>query len=204
MSTLTPGPTGSPVAPEAWVLRVGQVVVNEVATSSAHAPPNMFELTSDDKKSPVPRLSVFAEELTIADQAWAILGCQPKHTVVACAQVERINSLSNAAGIRTEVQWDRVLDSDAPGIDGHCGIANLNQGDKRQRRELRSQLADQFRLSKVPVPHNFSEKELQVAAFYIYERDVDSNSPESHWVSAIRNMRRKKSGSLQLGDSQNG
>lgn len=45
----------------------------------------MFELSTEDKKSTGQRLSVWVEELTIADQAWGIMGAKPAYTLVALA-----------------------------------------------------------------------------------------------------------------------
>jgi hypothetical protein len=88
-----------------------------------------------------------------------------------------------------------VVPNTAPDASGHVGIANLNQGgggkqDKFRRLNLRSQLADIATISPVPVPHDIPDDHLQVAAYYISQKDTSGSSPLAHWVKAIRQMRR--------------
>ena len=204
MHAILPGPDGSSVPKCCWIQRIGAVSVSDIAMQHSTAPPSMFELSSKDKEAGIPRLSVFVHDLTTADEAWAILGGNPKNTVVACANVETVNQVFETDKqkniITLVVQWERAA-SDSPGAAGHCGIANLNIGDKVTRRTLRSKLADAFRLSPVPVPHNFQDEELRVTAYYISIGDADNADHESdqerNWYRAIRELRRLRSSSLR-------
>jgi len=191
------------VPPNMWVLRVGKdVAVSELASlPCSPAPIRMFVLSTADKTSDRAHLSVFVEELTVADQAWAILGSKPNYTVVACASVVMINSVSvtrpdNAIVEQLDVQWEPPSNQTDPGAEGHCGIFNVyHPSSKTLERALRSKLADQFRLSPVPVPHNFSDDEVQQTV-NLFDCDPDENS-ELRLTMAIRELRRRRSAAIR-------
>ena len=200
---LSPGNDGDALPDGTLIFRIGKDVhLNSVAMEKRAALPGMFALSSMDKKSDGQRLSVWVEVLTIADQGWAFMGAQPKNTVVACLNVDEIRALSRQEPFDAlNVQWEKATTSDGspnlePGANGHCGISGLNQGtdgntDSKSRKAMRSMLADIARISPVPVPHNFPEEHLRVAAYFINENcESSAGDDSSHWVSAIRQARR--------------
>lgn len=163
----------------------------------------MFILGSSEQ-----RLSIWVEELTIADQAWGFMGAKPEHNVVACLSVDAIIAIPPQPGFDPLcVEWEEALTVDGdgnqvrntrPGAEGHAGITGLNQGGdgkthKRQRLEMRSDLADAAVLSLVPVPHDIPEEHLRVAAYFIYENNSSQrSSSEIDWVRAVRQLRRSR------------
>jgi hypothetical protein len=207
MNYIQPGADGEVVAAGTLVFRVGKnAQLSPAAVADGKVSPEMFELSSKDKDLPIPRLSIWVEELTIADQAWAFLGCKPTYTVVACLNVDDIHQIHSPAGFMAlRVDWEQSKTNDEngnevpnrnPGAVGHCGIANLNQGadnktDKHKRKALRSMLADIARLSPVPVPHNIPHEHIKIAAFYIAEKACWKGRPEEHWLKGIRQIRRE-------------
>ncbi len=91
MNKLIPRPDGEPIPPGTLLFRIGaNTDVNQEAIDRRKALEMFFNPSSRDWKSPGKRLSVWVEELTIADQAWAIMGSNPKRTVVACINVDDI------------------------------------------------------------------------------------------------------------------
>ena len=179
-------------------------------------PPGLFELSSEDKKSEGKRLSVWAEELTVADQAWDFMGSKPKNTLVACLNTDDVRSIAPSAKMSSlDVQWEKAVLADGSpnnrrGAEGHCGICNLDQGgDGRQaktdRRRIRMKLADAAKLSPVPVPHQFDEEDLRVAAYFIAKKDGSAGDSDSHWIQAVRQLRREvreQGGSVRSGSSR--
>ncbi len=70
MSILRPGKEGDPLPCGTIVFRISESRnVNFVAMEERRALPGMFELSTPEKKSKHKRLSIWAEELTVADQA---------------------------------------------------------------------------------------------------------------------------------------
>jgi hypothetical protein len=168
----------------------------------------MFQPSSDDERSPGKRLSIWVEDLTIADEAWTIMGAKPNNSVVACLESEAIRGIPAPTGFHPlRVEWElavvdglggsKVPDT-RPGAIGHAGIWGLIQGadnktDKDKRRALRSALADVARLSPVPVPHDLSEDYLRIAAYYVAASHGECTcGPRAHWVMAIRQLRRER------------
>jgi hypothetical protein len=206
MSKLVPGTDGEPMPAGTLVFRIGNKAdLNEEAIGQRKAPEIFFKPSSSDLESPGKRLSVWVEELTIADQGWAIMGSNPRKTVVVCLNVDDILKIEPPAPFHSlSTEWERALLADGtvnthPGAEGHAGIAGLCQGhernktDKNLRKALRSRLADRAKISPVPVPHDISERNLCVAAYFIFEKDRESSgSREQHWVSAIRQLRRAR------------
>jgi len=166
----------------------------------------MFQMSSDDKESEGKRLSIWVEELTIADQAWEFMGARPECDAVACLCVDRIRLIPSQPGFDPpRVEWEQAFTRDTsgsripnnrPGAEGHCGITGLDQGGdgkthSRQRKAMRSDLADLAELSPVPARHEIPEEQLEVAAYFIYENNKMANeSAESNWIEAIRQLRR--------------
>jgi hypothetical protein len=93
MCTLSPGNDGDRLPPGTLVFRIGKNAHVSPAgldyvLGQRKALPEMFQPSGDEE-----RLSVWVEELTIADQAWAIMGCKPANTVVACLTVDNIRAI---------------------------------------------------------------------------------------------------------------
>jgi hypothetical protein len=164
----------------------------------------MFQPSSRELESLGKRLSVWIEQLTLADQAWAFMGCNPKKTVVACLSVDDICAIEPPESLRAlRVEWEKALKPDGtpnelPGAEGHVGITGLVQGgdgkiDKKLRKALRSKLADLAFISLVPVPHDIPEDFIRVAAYFIYKNEVtESRTPDLHWIAAVRQIRRTR------------
>ena len=164
----------------------------------------MFKPSSDDEKSPGKRLSIWVEELTIADQAWTMMGSEPSKTVVACITVDQIRAVESPAPFHPlDVVWERALTREGqpnthPGAEGHAGITGLLQGgggklDKDRRKQLRSMLADKASISPVPVPHDIPEEYISKAAYYISQKaDQRTGSMPLDWIRAIRQLRREE------------
>lgn len=209
MSNLRPGNDGDPLPRGTRIFRIGkETQLSPAALARGKALAEMFELSSEDKKARIPRLSVWVEELTIADQAWTFMGAKPANTVVACLCADDIRAIEPPPGFESlDVQWEQAMTDDGvgnqvpnrqPGVEGHTGIANLDQGgagkqDRNKRKDLRSKLADKAEISPVPVPHDLPEDHIRVAAYFIYEntgRQAGQQAP--HWVMAIRQLRRER------------
>jgi hypothetical protein len=164
----------------------------------------MFKPSSRDEKSRGQRLSIWVEELTIADQGWAMMGSEPSNTVVACLNVDQIRAVESPAPFQPlDVVWEQALTEDGqpnthPGAEGHAGITGLIQGgngkmDKDRRKLLRSRLADKANISPVPVPHDIPEEHIRLAAFYISVKpEQKTGSQPLDWIKAIRQLRRER------------
>jgi hypothetical protein len=202
---LRPGSDGEPLPESTLIFRIGKDVhLNVVAMEQRKALPGMFELSGTDKKSAGQRLSVWVEELTIADQGWAFMGAKPVNTVVACLDVDDIRAIPRQEPFHPlDVHWEQAVFDDGtpnhlPGAEGHSGIAGLNQGgngkmDGNRRKAMRSMLADAAKISPVPVPHDIPEEHLRIAAYFIYENSEQLDSTcEARWISAIRQLRRAR------------
>ena len=118
---------------------------------------SFFELSSEDKKQLVPRLSVWVETLTTLAQAWMLVGAKPTRRWAVFLAVDGVNTIHAPAADALpptqslEVQWERAtvlndggerVPETRPGWEGHAGIANLDKGNKTQRKSLQWQLAD--------------------------------------------------------------
>ncbi len=202
MIKLRPGKDGDAVPTGTLMFRIGKrTELSPEAMRQGKASPAMFILGSGEQ-----RLSIWVEELTIADQAWDFMGAKPEHKIVACLTVDKILAIPPQPGFDPpRVEWEEALTLDGegnqvpntrPGAQGHAGITGLNQGGegkahKGQRRAMRSDLADAAVLSPVPVPHNIPQEHLRVAAYFIYENEgIQEASPDAHWIMAIRQLRR--------------
>lgn len=210
MTAPTPGNDGDPVPGGVKIFRIGKKTdPNAVALERRKALEIMFELSSEDKEAEVPRLSVWVESMTVADQAWDFMGSNPARTVVACLTVDAVHAILAQPGFtRLRVEWERAMTVDSngnkvpntrPGAEGHVGIAGLNQGgsgktDSLKRKALRSALADAARVSNLPVPHQFEDAHLQYAAYHIWlKAHQRTETAEGDWIEAIRQLRRAQS-----------
>jgi hypothetical protein len=209
MSTTHPGKDGDPLPNGALIFRIGKNThASPAAIEQRKALPAMFELSSEDKESPGQRLSIWAEELTIADQAWDFMGANPARTIVACLNVDKVRAIQAQPGfVPLQIEWEQALIDDGsgnerpstrPGAAGHAGIAGLNQGGNgkihsNQRKALRSALADIADISPVPVPHDIPEEHIRDAAYFVYQNQGPKDAqPEVHWIAAIRQLRRAR------------
>jgi hypothetical protein len=209
MTAIRPGPDGTALPAGLRIFRIGKnAELSPAALGQRKASEMVFKLSSTDLECPIPRLSVWVEELTVADQAWDFMGCKPANTVVACLSVDDVRGIEPPPGFAAlGVEWEQSLIDDGngnqipngrAGADGHSGITNLHQGkdkgpDKNKRKDLRSQLADKAQISPVPVPHDLPVEHLRVAAYFICQGGGASQDPaEAHWVKAIRQLRRER------------
>jgi hypothetical protein len=195
-----PRSDGEKVPAGTLVFRIGKKADPSPEALHQSKPPEiLFKPSSEDEESPGKRLSVWVEELTIADQAWAFMGSNPAKTMVVCLNVDAIRAIQPPERMTPlDVEWEQARFANGtvnnlPGAEGHSGIAGLLQGgegkqDKSRRKALRSKLADIAEVSCVRVPHDIPEEHLRVAAYYIHEKQ--NGSAEADWVCAIRQMRR--------------
>jgi hypothetical protein len=203
MSSFRQGQDGEPLPAGTLIFRIGKgAKLSQEAIREGKALPMMFEPSSDDKKSVSKCISVWVEELTVADQGWAIMGSNPANTLAACMNADDVCGAPAQDGFNpmhtcweTAKHDDESLNTD-PGAEGHAGIWGLIQGgngktDKMKREALRSVLADLAKLSPVPVPHNFEQELVQVAAYMIAEKHEDCDcSSGKHWMLGVQQLRR--------------
>ena len=182
------------------VFRVGKRADPSPKALEQKKPPEiLFKPSSEDEDSPGKRLSIWVEELTLPDQGWAFMGCDPAKTMVACLAVDAIQAIQAPEPFAPlGAEWEQALLPDGsvnnlPGAEGHAGIKGLVQGgngktDRKRRKALRSKLADIAEVSPVPVPHNLDEHHLRVAAYFIHEKW--RGSQQDNWICAVRQLRR--------------
>lgn len=168
----------------------------------------MFEPSSADKKSESKCISIWVEALTVADQAWAMMGAKPANTVVACFRADAVAAVPAQPGFAPmRTVWetavvdngdDTTSPNNHPGADGHAGLWGLLQGgggnaDKAKRLALRSALADLAEISPVPVPHDLAEEHIRIAAYFLTENHGGTRlAPEAYWMRAVRHLRRER------------
>ena len=204
---LRPGKDGDAVPPQTLVFRIAKARLSPEALKQRKVQAEMFEPSSDDKASLGKRVSLWVEELTVADQAWAFMGCDPEKTVVACLNVDSVRQIDPPQGFAPlDVHWEQAMAKDdqrneapntVPGAEGHVGISGLIQGgrskgDTNKRKELRSALADAATISPVPVPHDIPEEQLKVAAYYISLEEPGCGREVLKWTIATRQLRRAR------------
>lgn len=159
-----PGLDGSPVpdwaklirmANEPKVAHLSPEMVRRV--EKGQALPTFFDLSSEDKKQVVPRLSVWVEGLTSVAQAWTLVGANPARTWVVRLEADEVRRIFAPVVDRLpptpalDIHWERAttvteagdrVPEFRSGWEGHAGIANLDKGNKTQRHSLRWQLAE--------------------------------------------------------------
>jgi hypothetical protein len=143
------------MADEPKVAHLNPDAVRRINEGKAHT--SFFELSSEDKKQSVPRLSVWVEGLTSVAQAWVLVGASPTRRWVVRLEADTVRRIY-APGVdrfpptpTLDIHWERatrvtdlgerILES-RPGWEGHAGIANLDKGNKTQRNSLRLQFAE--------------------------------------------------------------
>lgn len=136
MSSIRPGRDGEPLPRGTLVFRIGKSAQpSPEAQRQRKALPVMFEPSSADKASASKCISIWVEELTVADQGWAMMGANPKNTVVACLEADAICGVPAQPGfqpMRTVWEAARLPNGDLnthPGAEGHAGIWGLIQGE---------------------------------------------------------------------------
>ena len=160
---LTPGPDGSPVPAGVRLIRLANEPRWENLSPEAvrqvrdgKALPMFFELSSEDKRQLVPRLSVWVDGLTTVAQAVVLLGATPDRRVVLFLNADEVRTVF-APGIDRlpstpplDIHWERAtklsetgdrVNEMRLGWEGHAGITNLDCGNKTQRNSLRISLA---------------------------------------------------------------
>ena len=123
-----------------------------------------FELSSEDKRTNPPHLSVWVDSLTTPEQAYSFLEENSLRKLVLRLEVEKIRTTE---GNSEEASYSGLLDviwvylfqdidcqfrDSRPGADGHCGITGLDEKSapdgltkhqkKLLRKDLRSKLAE--------------------------------------------------------------
>ncbi|WP_017716053.1 hypothetical protein [Kamptonema formosum] len=124
-----------------------------------------FTLSSEDKKSIPPHLSVWVDSLTTPDQAYEFFADGSPRKLVLRLKVDEIRKIQGNSGedvyanllnviwvyLFSEINGQRVRDC-RPGADGHSGITGLDEKSvpdglnkrlqKNLRKDLRAQLAE--------------------------------------------------------------
>ena len=160
---LTPGPDGSPVPVGVRLIRLANEPrlenLSPEAIRQTHdgkALPTFFELSSEDKRQAVPRLSVWVDGLTTVAQAVVLLGATPERRVVLFLNSDEVRTVFGPGIDRLpstpllDIHWERAtnlsetgdrVNETRLGWEGHAGITNLDCGNKSQRTSLRMSLA---------------------------------------------------------------
>ena len=152
MSELRPGNDGEPLPDGEWVSRTWK---RKFISKDGAIGELLFMPTTEDKKDPRHRLSVWVERLTTEENAFLL-----SNTTSAEAILVRLN-VDDVRGIRPQpdsidvphlqAEWHPLIHPDGkggsipdtrPGASGHSGIRDLLFGSKLQRRSLRVQLAE--------------------------------------------------------------
>ncbi len=101
-----------------------------------------FKPSSDDRKDPKHRLTVWAERLILDEHICALSNNDPAESIIARLNVDDIRALRPEPSTpdipHLEVEWH---EDPRPRAEGHAGIRDLLEGSKLQRRSLRVQLA---------------------------------------------------------------
>jgi hypothetical protein len=143
-----PGPTGEPLPPGEWVLRLA--VASKDFLETGQVSPEAFALSTEDRRDDPPRLSVWAERLTRPEQAWHLMGEKPSYRLIVRLSVDAIRTLRPNPDIPEvpglDVQWHPLLNDDGSpdsrsGAEGHAGLVGLHAGSPAQRKSWRRRLA---------------------------------------------------------------
>src|SRR4051812_25154527 len=108
MSSIRPGRDGEALPQGTRIFRIGKnAQLSPEASRQRKALPTMFEPSTDDRESASKCISVWVEELTVADQGWAIMGAKPACTAVACLQVDEVSAIPAQQGFLVmRAQWE--------------------------------------------------------------------------------------------------
>ncbi len=149
-----PGADGTPLDGDEWVRRVckekNKSKFGEIIHEGSFVP-----TTKEKEEDPLHRISVWAERLTTAEQAYGFTEANAAVDVIVRLNVDEVRRLRpepDSEGFpHLQVEWHHrfVVDEDgsrapdpAPGANGHAGIRDLTIGNKPQKRSLRVQLAE--------------------------------------------------------------
>lgn len=140
--SLEPGTTGTPLPRGVTVLRLAKLSMGILESRRAHE--SHFSLSSDDEKSELKSLSVWAKDLTASQKARELMGeSRFAYRLVLYLNVDNIRSIQDDFPFMPlNVVWD--LDP-RPGAEGHAGIIGLMRppsGIKAHYKALRVRLAD--------------------------------------------------------------
>src|SRR5262249_50849171 len=106
--------------------------------------------STEDRQEDPPRLSVWAEQLTRAEQAWRLMGEKAHYRLALRLNVDAVRTLrpdpDSSELPNLDVEWYPLHAEDGspdtrPGADGHAGIVGLHLGSSAQRKSLRRKLA---------------------------------------------------------------
>lgn len=120
----------------------------------------MFKLSSDDRNSPTPRLSVWCQRLTTPAQAYDLTGKKPGNNLTLRLLVSAVRTVQIGDGLpHLDVEWEPLYERDEegnPSLDeagnpirdrregavGHAGIRHLEKGSDSKNRKARVRLAE--------------------------------------------------------------
>ena len=161
MPVLLPGAAGDPLPAGESILRLA--IPSMHFEESGRASAAMFDLSTADRQSDPPLLSVWAEQLTTSAQAWELVGADPRYRLVLRLNVDDVRSLRPEPDSREvpspDVVWDPLATTDEngdsvpdprPGAAGHAGMTGLARGGavtQAHTKSLRYQLARLARVS---------------------------------------------------------
>jgi hypothetical protein len=146
---LRPGPKGTPLPGGTVVLRLAIPSKDQMVSEVS------FELSSEDKASDLQSLTVWAEDLTPADRARALMAKnKAAYRLVLFLNTSDIRAIKTPADCpipTLDTVWD--LDS-RPGAEGHAGIIGLMRptgGNRESYKALRTRLVDAvFKIETLP------------------------------------------------------
>jgi hypothetical protein len=146
-----------PVPDYCYIIRLGRVPKDFSESRSISAiqlsETKAFELSSLDKKSTPPHLSVWVNALTTSEQAYSFLPENSPCRLVLRLKVKEVREIAAYSGHETihsgllDVIWVHLAQNidRRPGARGHAGITGLDGGsasNKLLRKDLRSKLAE--------------------------------------------------------------
>lgn len=116
-------------------------------------PPSVFDFSSTEREEKVEakrKISLFAHQLTCMQEAWNLLGCNPKKNAVILllvAKVRGIKPSNNPNHVGLDAKWDQAKlktgePDERPGAIGHCAIWNLGVGSKSEKLSLKQALVE--------------------------------------------------------------
>src|SRR5688500_9951925 len=114
MDTLQTGQAGEPLPPGEWVLRLA--VASKDFLETGQVSPEVFALSTEDRRDDPPRLSVWAERLTRPEQPWRLMGEKPHYRLALRLGVDAIRALrpnpDSPEAPNLDVQWHPLLTDD--------------------------------------------------------------------------------------------
>ncbi|MBI3947759.1 MAG: hypothetical protein HY321_17700 [Armatimonadetes bacterium] len=160
MPRLRPGRDGEPLPAgvEVFRLALGLMVESKDFQQTGRVPRTVFDLSSGDKASSTPRLSVYASDLTRIAEAWAFLDLSAKYGYSVHISTDQVRTVGaemagHCRGHQLVVEWEakkiqdpqtgmEVLD-ERPAAKGHAGIAGLSEADysSAARKNIKRKLA---------------------------------------------------------------